>query len=284
MSTERLKKESGSQGEELQDTPSRRLEDILGKDNVISAWLDMRQDGDPEVFITLAEKLSDSERAALRRITDTTIGLRDDLLERLSKLEAENAQLKSLSLRDDLTGLYNYRYFARQLKNEISMSNRTGRPFSLMMIDIDNFKTINDTIGHNDANNVMVNIADALMDSIRNTDIGCRYGGDEFAVIIPATYMHDSLKIAQRFKEALARIIWRKDEYITASIGLAEHDPGSGKTFEEFINTADKALYKAKELGKDRIFYFESDTWINESEMVSNEEKGALYKIMDMLD
>lgn len=265
------------QEEEQRETPSRRLVDILGKDNVVSSWLTMRQGGDPEVFIALADKLSVTDRAALTKITDATIGLRDDLLKRLTELEAENAQLRSLSLKDDLTGLYNYRYFSSQLNKEIQVCKRTGRPFSLIMIDIDNFKTINDTIGHNPANNVMVEISNAIKKNARPSDIGCRYGGDEFALIVPATYMIDALRIAERFNDELTKISWSEGEYISASIGLAEYDPESDDTFEDLINIADKALYKAKEMGKGKIFYFEPEKGIIESEMVTNEEKRALY-------
>jgi predicted signal transduction protein with EAL and GGDEF domain len=119
--------------------------DVLKKDNVISAWLDSDENRDPELFVLLADKLPQSERDALTDVAHVVISKKDNLAARISTLERENQHLRSLSLTDGLTGLYNYRFFAKQLKIEMARTKRTGQPCSLIMIDLDDFKLLNDT-------------------------------------------------------------------------------------------------------------------------------------------
>ena len=228
---------------------------ILKTHGTISACLNFTTDRKPEAFILLADDLSDPERDALLQATDTVVDIHADLVRMLAEVEKENKHLRSLSLTDDLTRLYNYRFFSKQLEIEIARTRRTGHPCSLMMIDLDNFKLLNDTYGHAVGNNFLMEVANTIGQKLRPIDILCRYGGDEFAVIMPATGLFDAMRIGQRLRESMSRIPWKLDRAVSASIGLAEYQPDSKQEASEFINMADRALYKAKKNGKNRICF-----------------------------
>lgn len=219
-----------------------------------------------------------SQRNASAEDSDLVVSTVEDPAKRIAELEQENEHLRSLSLTDGLTGLYNYRFFAKQLEVEIGRTKRTGQPCSLMMIDLDDFKLLNDTLGHDEGNNVLVKVGHVIRENMRPTDILCRYAGDEFAVIMPATVLFDALRIGERLREALAEIPQKLDSPFSASIGLAEHDPASAHVVSDFFNMADKALYKAKKKGKNSICYEGKLPEMVEAEPVTLEEKEALLK------
>jgi len=250
---------------------------ILKKDKTISAWLGLGDRRKPELFLVLADRLSNAEREALAGITDVVVHARGPLTRKIAELKRENQRLRSLTLTDGLTGLYNYRFFTKQLEVEIARTRRTGQSCSLMMIDLDNFKLLNDTLGHNEGNNFLVKLAQGIREKLRPTDILCRYGGDEFAVIMPATSLLDALRIGQRLKESLTRIPWKLDPPCSASIGLAECDPVFAHGISEFVDMADKALYRAKTEGKNRVC-FEGKLEMRPVASVTQDEKVALLK------
>jgi diguanylate cyclase (GGDEF)-like protein len=251
---------------------------IFKNHSTISAWLNSKTDRKPEAFILLADDLSDSERDALLQVTDIALDIHGDLLKRLAEVERENKHLMSLSLTDALTGLYNYRFFYKQLEIEMARTRRTGHSCSLMMIDLDNFKLLNDTRGHVEGNNFLAEVAGTIGQKLRPTDILCRYGGDEFAVIMPATGLFDAMRIGQRLRESLSRIPWKLDRAVSASIGLAEYQPDSKQEASGFINMADRALYKAKKTGKNRICFEAPPEKAVEAEPVSHMEREVLLK------
>lgn len=251
---------------------------ILENHSTMSAWLNLKTDRKPEAFILLADDLSDSERHALLQVTDIALDIHGDLIKKLAEVERENKHLRFLSLTDALTGLYNYRFFYKQLEIEMARTRRTGHSCSLMMIDLDNFKLLNDTRGHVEGNNFLVEVASAIGQNVRPTDILCRYGGDEFAVIMPATGLFDAMRIGQRLRESVSRIPWELDRAVSASIGLAEYGPHSEQEASEFINMADSALYKAKKTGKNRICFEAPPEKKVETEPVSHIEREILLK------
>jgi diguanylate cyclase (GGDEF)-like protein len=251
---------------------------ILENHSTMSAWLNLKTGRKPEAFILLADDLSDSERHALLQVTDIAVDIHGDLIKKLAEVERENKHLRSLSLTDALTGLYNYRFFYKQLEIEMARTRRTGHSCSLMMIDLDNFKLLNDTRGHVEGNNFLVEVASAIGQNVRPTDILCRYGGDEFAVIMPATGLFDAMRIGQRLRESVSRIPWKLDRAVSASIGLAEYRPHSEQEASEFINMADSALYKAKKTGKNRICFEAPPEKKVETEPVSHMEREILLK------
>jgi len=158
------------------------------------------------------------------------------------QLEEKNAELFLLSINDDLTGLYNRRYFYYQLEKEIIRARRQNRILFLIMLDLDEFKKFNDTYGHLEGDRMLNEVGKAISRSIRkNVDEGFRYGGDEFAIIIPEANQKQTMQIAQRIQEACRAI---QPLPIEISLGLVEltdnHD------VESLVRCADQAMYQAK--------------------------------------
>jgi diguanylate cyclase (GGDEF)-like protein len=171
-----------------------------------------------------------------------------------------NAQLyqasQQLAITDGLTGVYNRRYFQRQLEAEFRRAPRFGYSVALMLIDIDHFKRFNDTHGHLLGDQVLRSVGQILRDSTRETDVVARYGGEEFVVILPETTCDQALEVAKRVRKNLARHpFWGRGQtpvQVTASIGIAARLASEIKP-EELIDLADAALYEAKHGGRDRI-------------------------------
>ncbi len=181
---------------------------------------------------------------------------RAELLRRLGELEAENARLHELSLIDELTGLHNYRYFLEQLDIEMERVRRTGAPCSLLMMDIDLFKRINDGHGHEAGNAVLKACAATIKAGTRAMDIACRYGGEEFAVILPATSLEGAVRIAERIRKTMRRrsISYGSEQLqVTLSAGAACYRFADKTARAELIELADAALYRAKKGGRDQV-------------------------------
>jgi len=185
----------------------------------------------------------------------------DKALEKRRLLQAagERDFYKRLSQLDGLTEVYNRRAFEQLLEAEISRSSRFRRPLSLLMVDLDQLKVINDRLGHQAGDRVLKEVARTLKTSVRNCDAVARYGGDEFAIILVETGKTDAMTTANRLSR-LVRV--REDgrnedqapEYrpMTISVGVASY-PTDGKAKDELIGSADKALYDAKASGGDRV-------------------------------
>jgi diguanylate cyclase (GGDEF)-like protein len=249
---------------------------MLEKDRTMAAWLQSCKNGPPEFYLIAAASLSKHEKSMLADASDIVIRHDDHVANRLVSLEKENQYLRSLSLTDELTGLYNYRFFSKQLDVEMARTKRTGQSCSLMMIDLDNFKNLNDTLGHDAGNQFLIAASEAMLQRLRPTDIMCRYGGDEFAIIMPATAMFDALQIARRLLKAVEGVPSRLAKSLSASIGLAEYDPTAQEELSAFVNMADRALYRAKKRGKNRICHAGKLPKERQATAVTRDEKDAL--------
>lgn len=235
----------------------------------------------PEVFFILTDDLPPEELSRLLQSKKgVTVSLNDDLLQRLLKLEKDYHYLKALSLTDELTGLYNKRFFNQQLKIEITRTKRTGQPFCLMFIDLDNFKSVNDTLGHAKGDKFLVNLCRLICRKIRPTDFACRYGGDEFVIIMPATHLADGISIAQRWHDLIGQVASQMKLDVSSSIGIDEYDVSCTLKAEEFLDRVDKELYNAKKTGKNKISYPGRHLHARrvEEKFVTPAEKDALYK------
>jgi len=188
--------------------------------------------------------------AGSRRLT------RQDLLRRVEELEAQNTRLRELSLIDVLTGLHNYRYFQEQIDIEMERVRRTGAPCAILMLDLDFFKQINDAYGHEAGNAVLRETARIIKAGTRAMDIACRYGGEEFAVILPSTSLEGAVRIAQRIRRAIKRAVIEHARIpikVTVSTGAACFNYLDRVGRDELVELADSALYQAKRSGRDRV-------------------------------
>ncbi len=166
-------------------------------------------------------------------------------------------KLREASIKDVITDLYNHRYFQETLVKEMERAKRYSHPLSLMMIDIDHFKKVNDTYGHPQGDIVLRKIGELFRETIRLSDTAARYGGEEFAIIMPETDINGSVILAERLRKLVEKLEINTNNHIikiTISIGLTTYDPGRDKKDKaEIINLADKALYSSKATGRNKL-------------------------------
>jgi len=178
--------------------------------------------------------------------------------ERLAKeLNDANLRLKDLVNTDGLTGLYNHRYFQDQLKKELERSARYKAPVSLILFDIDHFKKVNDSYGHPAGDQVLINIAKVISQTIRPSDILARHGGEEFAVILPETNISGVKVFAARLRRCVEGLVTRYDAEqikVTISLGGTTFDPGQTDVAQDLLfKTADRGLYMSKDNGRNQV-------------------------------
>jgi len=189
---------------------------------------------------------------------------REDELGRLTQafntmvedMARERKSLQELSIRDPLTGLYNHREFYRLLREELERALRYRHPLSLLMLDLDFFKKVNDTHGHQAGDHALTTITALIVRQLRRVDEIARYGGEEFAIILPETTGAEATALADRIRQAIAARpvpLSKTDEInLTVSIGVAVY-PDDADTGDGLVNMADKALYRAKNEGRNRV-------------------------------
>jgi diguanylate cyclase (GGDEF)-like protein len=209
--------------------------------------------------------LSESEHSIKPLITchhthhkSTTIQALSHLISvSVNELEAAQKELKILSITDPLTHLYNRRYFTDASSTLFNLSLRDKEPLSLIMIDIDKFKTINDTFGHTVGDHVLVRLAHMLQESHRKSDFACRYGGEEFVILLPETDLNSALSVAEEFRENIESCSISLDNHkvvkFTVSLGVSQIDHSQDTSIENILNRADKALYIAKNGGRNSV-------------------------------
>ena len=157
------------------------------------------------------------------------------------------------AITDKLTGLYNRRYFDYFLELEIKRSSRQQASLALLMIDIDDFKQINDTFGHLFGDTILNQLGELLKTQIRETDMAARYGGEEFAVVMSSTGLEKAVQIGERIRQTIQSYSFGDKNFLmTASIGIAMY-PSDADSFNQLIEKSDSSLYKAKRTGKDRV-------------------------------
>lgn len=231
-----------------------------------AVWPSMGPDGDVWrllirlVYMALVGLMSASLATELRKQREETIAVRD----LADRLRAANADLKRYAdekareaVTDGLTGLINHAHFHERLGEELKRGQRYGHPVSLLMLDLDGFKAYNDALGHPSGNGLLREVAQILRDSVRGSDVPARYGGDEFAIILPETGADEALATADRIRvaaEARLKVEARDEDGhpVSVSIGVATY-PFDGKKGSELIEAADRALYRSKREGRNRV-------------------------------
>lgn len=253
---------------------------------VITDWVMPRMDGlelcreirnlDQEcytyiILLTVQESKADlitgleagADEYLVKPVTEAELRARLRIAQRILNLERSLKQsleeLKNLSLKDPLTELYNRRFLAERLPQEIKRAARYGRSLSLIMLDIDHFKGINDQYGHGAGDVVLKACAGRLQEAIRQeVDWGARYGGEEFLLILPDTDLAGALLLAERIRERFAAMpisLGAVEIPVTASFGVSTfpQDRRTALVAEALLETADRALYQAKKTGRNKV-------------------------------
>jgi diguanylate cyclase (GGDEF)-like protein len=218
-----------------------------------------------ELDVQLPESQARDEVGLLTRtFNDMTERLRKDrseievaykrVQEQSDELQRANEVLEQLSITDGLTRLHNHRYFQEHLTREIKRVSRTSEPLSMLVIDIDDFKRLNDRLGHAAGDELLLRIARTLNESVRASDLLARYGGEEFVVLAPGTDITGAVNLAEKVRTAVAESSFILDDSMrltraSVSIGVAQYD-GSRR---DFFESADRALYRAKAAGKNCV-------------------------------
>lgn len=164
-------------------------------------------------------------------------------------------QLEDLAMKDGLTNLYNHRLIIELFYKEFEKSTRNKQPIAFMMLDLDHFKEVNDTFGHQVGDQVLKDISLILMENSRSSDVIGRYGGEEFSITLPNVSKEDAYIISERIRHAVenfTHLISQAKLFVTVSIGICVHYPDSKKTAQDVIAEADKALYLSKSGGRNR--------------------------------
>ncbi|MFK5925953.1 MAG: GGDEF domain-containing protein [Desulfuromusa sp.] len=196
----------------------------------------------------------------------------------VAELRQNLTELSSLVRTDPLTGIANYRYFQQALEQEIERTQRSGQPTSLMMLDIDFFKKVNDQWGHEVGNQALIHLSRLLQQIVRKLDIPCRYGGEEFAIILPDTNLAASIPVAERIRRGIEESpldVAGQPVHMTVSLGITTYSDKQEASIEGLVKQADQYLYQAKEAGRNRVCHAE----LPSVDIVTTEEKQALSKL-----
>lgn len=200
----------------------------------------------------------------------------------IAELEAEVVALRAQVNIDPLTKLYNRRYFEQSLPREMERTQRTRIPTCLIMIDIDHFKSVNDRFGHKVGDITLESVAKIIKQSCRKLDIPCRFGGEEFSVILPSTPLLVGIQVAERLRKSIAlqdiETLNGNVINITASFGIDSFIESNTFSSDELVVKTDALLYQAKHRGRNRVCH--SKNTDKKQSVLSLEEKNALFDVL----
>ncbi len=235
-------------------TPVPQILQLCNTDNLYRCYCYRVEKG----YLILGDQTGSTENEILQSMTYLNNEL-SDLSRELSKknreLERANERIKELARQDYLTGLFNRRYFQERLKEMVALSRRHNLFFSLLLLDIDHFKTVNDTYGHDAGDEVLSALGEILLRESRQEDLAARFGGEELILMLPQTSAREVLAQDKRIRERFALKELPVSEQITFSSGIAEYSQRDSE--DSLIKKADMALYQAKEGGRNRGVIYE---------------------------
>lgn len=202
-----------------------------------------------------------------------------EALDRVEQLERKVGELTDLVRTDPLTGIPNLRHFTQALEQEMERTRRSEKPTSLIMLDLDYFKKVNDTYGHEVGNQALKHVAGIMVKTLRRIDIPCRYGGEEFAIILAHTDLSTAVRVAERLRLAIEHApLPLEDErtlYLTASLGVDVFTYRVERTVEQLIESTDQCLYQAKQAGRNCVRHA-PEPELDTKASVSADEKAGL--------
>ncbi|OSS41833.1 Diguanylate cyclase/phosphodiesterase domain 1 (GGDEF) [Desulfurella amilsii] len=247
--------------DELTDQIKERIERIV--DNVKKEISNASQNISETLIAQENLHLEDASNAyeEIEKLKKINLSLKMNLEKAMRNIDLERESLEKVKVkvyRDSLTGLYLREYLQIKLKENLYYMERYGRIFSLFMIDVDDFKDINDKFGHQIGDNVLWQIGNLIKKNIRSSDIPVRYGGDEFVVLMPETDINSAKKVAEKFTDKMSKVIFKKkdEEFkVTFSIGLT--CVRKDDTLDSIMERVDAALYSSKRSGKNSITVFD---------------------------
>jgi two-component system cell cycle response regulator len=209
-------------------------------------------------FLRTASPLKDGITQRIYKVCQLVANISANALENamlFDSMKTAQEYFEEISIRDGLTKLYNHRHFYTRLEEEFSRASRYSEPLSLIFFDIDDFKQINDNYGHTLGDEVLKKIGLVMKSLARESDLPARYGGDEFAIILPNTSAEGALDVANRLSTAIRELKFENLEgaWVTTSSGVATFVDKNIQTFDRLVRLADEAMYKAKAQGKDHV-------------------------------
>jgi diguanylate cyclase (GGDEF)-like protein len=224
-----------------------RLAEMFGDDGRM-AKLEHRKDEVGTLMQSFAKMLETIEQQAAE-----INSFASRLDQAYKELESTNARLKETSFKDEVTGLYNRRFFSIRLEEEMQRHRRFNHPVSVVLMDLDGFKAVNDELGHAVGDETLRDISQILMKHSRGINVVSRYGGDEFVVLLVETSKAGARLYADRIRQVVSTYPFSHGKRITASFGIASLPDEEAQTSEDLVRAADEALYAAKRAGKNQV-------------------------------
>ncbi|XPF96000.1 diguanylate cyclase [Colwellia sp. RE-S-Sl-9] len=225
---------------------------VYNQDGTIARMIGAHQDIN-EQKIAQEELFKKNQLLKAGNVTlENIIRIKAEELEKANKeLKEKMIEVERISNTDPLTGIANRKKFEADLKKEISRADRYSHPLALVIFDIDFFKRVNDTLGHKAGDNVLRKMTQLVSDNIRGIDFFARWGGEEFVLILPCRALKHAIMVSEKLRMLISQYEIEPDLFITCSFGVTEY--GKGDTIESLFHRVDKALYRAKDLGRNKV-------------------------------